>query len=183
MRKSYVIGIAGGSASGKSTLAKKLVSELSPMETKLFAMDSYFKPEIDLPLVTTKNERQYRDYNCPDSFELGRLKDDILAAKGKFDIIIIEGLLTLWDDNICSLCNLRVFVDCPADVRIVRRIKRNLAWGRSLEDITSVYLDLVRYRHEEFVEPSKEKADIVIDSTVDMNDGLEEIIKSASNLF
>ena len=102
---------------------------------------------------------------------------------GKFDIIVIDGLLTLWDDNICSLCNLRVFVDCPADVRIVRRIKRNLAWGRSLEDIKSFYLDLVRYRHKEFVEPSKEKADIVIDSTVDINGGLEEIIKSASNLF
>ena len=74
-------------------------------------------------------------------------------------------MLTLWDSDICNLCDLRVFVDCPADIRIVRRIKRNLTWGLSLEDITNVYLDLVCYRHEEFVEPSKSKADVVIDTT------------------
>lgn len=165
MKKSYIIGIAGGSASGKSTLAERLVSEFSSYNTKLFAMDSYYKPESDLPLATTENGKQYRDYNCPDSFELGQLKSDIQEAKDNYDIIIIEGLLTLWDNEICNLCDLRVFVDCPADIRIVRRIKRNLTWGLSLEDITNVYLDLVRYRHEEFVEPSKSKADVVIDTT------------------
>ncbi len=165
MKKTYIIGIAGGSASGKSTLAERLVSEFSSCNTKLFAMDSYYKPESELPLVTTENGKQYRDYNCPDSFELVQLKRDIQAAKDNYDIIILEGLLTFWNDEICSLCDLRVFVDCPADVRIVRRIKRNLTWGLSLEDITNVYLDLVRYRHEEFVEPSRSKADIVIDTT------------------
>ena len=97
---------------------------------------------------------------------MGQLKSDIQEAKDNYDIIIIEGLLTLWDDGICNLCDLCVFVDCPADIRIVRRIKRNLTWGLSLEDITNVYLDLVRYRHEEFVEPSKAKADVVIDTSL-----------------
>lgn len=166
MKKSYIIGIAGGSASGKSTLAERLVSEFSSYNTKLFAMDSYYKPESELPLAITENGKQYRDYNCPDSFELGQLKSDIQEAKNNYDIIIIEGLLTLWDSDICNLCDLRVFVDCPADIRIVRRIKRNLTWGLSLEDITNVYLDLVRYRHEEFVEPSREKADVVIDTSL-----------------
>ena len=173
MNKSYIIGIAGGSASGKSTLAERLASEFSPYNAKLFAMDSYYKPDSTLPLVTTENGKQYRDYNCPASFELGQLKKDIQEANGFFDIIIIEGLLTLWDDEICNLCDLRVFVDCPADIRIVRRIKRNLTWGLSLEDITNVYLDLVRYRHEEFVEPSKAKADVVLNYT----DSIERIIQ------
>lgn len=179
MKKPYIIGIAGGSASGKSTLAERLVSEFSPYNTKLFAMDSYYKPERDLPLVITENGKQYRDYNCPDSFELGQLKSDIQEAKDNYDMIIIEGVLALWDNEICNLCNLRVFVDCPADIRIVRRIKRNLAWGLSLEDITNVYLDLVRYRHEEFVEPSKSKADIVVDSSHGIGHGVLRVCEYA----
>ena len=176
MSKAYVIGIAGGSASGKSTLAKRLESALSANTVKVFAMDSYYKPEDELPLVKTANGREYRDYNCPESFRLDELKNDLAEADGGHDIIIVEGLLTLWDDDICERCDLRVYVDCPADVRIIRRIKRNLSWGFSLDEIIDVYLDLVRYRHEEYVESTKEKAGVVIDTSNGLEGNMIRII-------
>jgi len=176
MNKSYVIGIAGGSASGKSTLAERLLSELSAYTVQVFHMDSYYKPEDALPLVTTQNGREYRDYNCPESFRLEELKKDLAEADGRYDIIIAEGLLTLWDDDICDRCDLRVYVDCPTDVRIIRRIKRNLTWGFSLEEITDVYMYLVRHRHEEYVEPTKKKADLVIDSVRASDKGVKAVL-------
>lgn len=181
----YVIVIAGGSGSGKSTLAQRFCEELSPCTVKLLAMDSYYKPEDELPLVTVENGRQYRDYNAPDSFDLARLKADIQTALDKQDckVLMIEGLLTLWDDEIDELCDLRVFVDCPADVRVIRRIKRNLTWGLSFEDITDVYLDLVRYRHEQYVAPSVEKADIVIASEHGIEDGVQQLMQTTRGLL
>ena len=162
-----IIGIAGGSASGKSTFANYLYTDLAQhSNVKLIAMDSYFKPENELPLAFGKDKKQYRDYNCPESFDFEKLKNDIKEARSIFDIVIIEGLLTLYDDEIYKMCNLSIFIDCPADIRIIRRIKRNISWGLSLEDITDVYLNLVRYRHMEFVEPTKTKADVLIDSSV-----------------
>lgn len=167
--------IAGGSASGKSTIAHKLEKQLSPLSVTVIAMDSYYKPEHELPLFTTSNDKTYRDYNCPEAFDLKRMKAEIEHAKSTADIVIVEGLLTLWDEDIRKQADLRVFVDCPADVRIVRRIKRNLTWGLSIEDITDVYLDLVRYRHEQYVEPSKQHADLVVDTT----HGTEEAVAVA----
>ncbi len=160
-----LIGIAGGSASGKSTLASYLQTELSAC--RLFEMDAYYKQEHELPLVSLPNGKTYRDYNCPDSFDLATLKKDIRAciAENACDIILIEGLLVLWDDELCDLLDFRIFVDCPADIRIVRRLRRNLSRGLSFDEIADVYLDLVRYRHEEYVAPSVSRADLVLDST------------------
>ncbi len=179
MKNCIVIGIAGGSASGKSTFAKLLVNQFPQYNVKLLAMDSYFKQEEHLPLVIVENGNTYRDYNCPESFELCRMRADIQSFKADTDILIIEGLLTLWDEDIRSECHIKVFVDCPADIRIVRRIKRNMGWGLSLDDITDVYLDLVRFRHNEFVEPSKQYADIIIDSSK----GVETEVKAVKNLI
>ena len=165
MTQTYTIFIAGGSASGKSTLAAMLAERLSAdTRVAVVAMDSFYKPEEELPLVTAANGKTYHDYNCPEAFDLVRMKKDIAQAKSTADVVIVEGLLTLWDEEIYKTADLRVFVDCPADVRIVRRIRRNLTWGLSIEDITNVYLDLVRVRHEQYVEPTKVKADIVVDS-------------------
>jgi uridine kinase len=85
--------------------------------------------------------------------------------KNSYDVVIVEGLLTLWDDNICELLDLKLFVDCKSDERIVRRIKRNIQWGQTFDQITEVYLDMVRFRHEEYVEPSKWRADIIINGS------------------
>lgn len=173
----YMIAIAGGSASGKSTIAYEMEKHLSPLNVSVIAMDAYYKPESDLPLVTAPNGKTYRDYNCPEAFDLVRMKEEIEQAKTTADVVIAEGLLTLWDEEIYRHADLRVYVDCPADVRIVRRIRRNLTWGLSVEDITDVYLDLVRYRHEEYVEPSKQNADLVVDTTHGTDEAVMAILE------
>jgi len=173
----YTILIAGGSASGKSTLASLLSERLSAdRRVAMIAMDSFYKPEADLPLVTVANGKTYRDYNCPEAFDLVRMHEAIAAAKAEYDIVIVEGLLTLDKAVVCCEADLSVFVDCPADVRFARRIKRNLAWGLSAEDIIDVYVDLVRYRHEQYVEPTKANADLVVDSLHGLEEAVDNLI-------
>ena len=173
----YTILIAGGSASGKSTLASLLAERLSAEHrVAVIAMDSFYKPEADLPLVPTANGNTYRDYNAPASFDHVRMHEAIAAAKADHDIVIVEGLLTLDKAVVCCDADLRVFVDCPADVRFARRIKRNLVWGLSAEDIIDVYVDLVRYRHEEYVEPTKANADLVVDSLHGLSEAVDRLM-------
>ncbi len=177
MCQPYCLFIAGGSASGKSTLATHLAERLSAEHrVAVIAMDSFYKPEADLPLVTVANCNTYRDYNAPASFDLVRMHEAIAAAKAECDIVIVEGLLTLDNAVVCCDADLRVFVDCPADVRFARRIKRNLSWGLSADDIIDVYVDLVRYRHEQYVEPTKANADIVVDSLHGLDEAVDRLI-------
>ncbi len=184
MYYSFMIGIAGGSASGKSTLANALCKSLGDRVT-LLAMDSYYKPESALPLVKTANGKEYRDYNAPQSFELERLKEDIryVLDNRTHKILIVEGLLTLWDEEIEELCDIRVFVDCPSDVRVIRRIKRNMEWGLTFDEITDVYLDLVRHRHEQYVAPSAEKADLVISSDEELEQQVQRVLSLLRGLM
>ncbi len=185
MAMCYMIGIAGGSASGKSTLAKALCEAYSHKRVILLQMDSYYKPEEELPLVRLENGREYRDYNSPESFDLARLRADIdkILTEKSCRILIVEGLLTLWDDRIDDICDMRVYVECEADVRVLRRIKRNMSYGLSFDEITDVYLDLVRHRHKEYVAPTVSRADIVIHSENGIEEGLEQIRKSLRGLM
>ena len=80
-------------------------------------------------------------------------------------IIIIEGLLVLWDEKPKNSLSLKGFVDCRSDERMVRRIKRNMKWGQSFEQITYVYLDMARFRHDQYVEPTKWSADIIVNGS------------------
>ena len=169
IKKPFVVGIAGGTASGKTTIAANLENALTGYKILVIHMDSYFKPDKDIPrakaFVTGKI---YADHNHPETMDLNKLNSDlekIIKNNKRFDIVIVEGLLTLWDDNICGKLNFKIFVDCRADERIVRRLKRNMQWGLSFDEITDVYLDMVRYRHEEYAEPSKWRADIIINGS------------------
>jgi uridine kinase len=106
------------------------------------------------------------DDNHPLTMDLAKLKVDVKELfNSEYDLIIIEGLLTLWDDEICEMLDLKLFIDCDADERIVRRIKRNMQKGLTMDEITSVYLDMVRYRHNEYVAPSKWRADLIINGS------------------
>lgn len=167
MSKPYVIGIAGGTAGGKSTFCRLLAEKLSPLSVGEFHMDSYFKPEEDRPRgkapVTGK---EYMDDNHPLTADLPKMKADVeRALEEGGDVIIVEGLLTLHDDPIHELLDLKLFVDCRADERIVRRIRRNTGWGLSFDEVANVYLDMVRYRHDQYVEPSKWRADLIINGS------------------
>lgn len=165
----YVIGIAGGTAGGKSTFADKLNEALDGLNVEVLHMDSYYRPEADRPHVPSHiNGKIYMDDNCPECIDLRRFTDDLSAAvSSDCDAVIAEGLFVLYLEEIKEMLSLKVFVDCPADERIVRRIRRNAEWGQSFEDVTDVYLNMVRFRHDQYVEPTKWAADLIINGSGD----------------
>lgn len=166
--KPYVIGVAGGSASGKTTFASTLVKALQPINVKIFHMDEYFKvPEERPQSAAPVSGKIYIDDNHPLTMDLPRLAEDLEneIQQNEVKVIIVEGLLTLWDEHILKHLDLKLFMDCRADERIVRRLKRNMKWNQTFEQISEVYLDLVRYRHDEYVEPSRWRADFILNGS------------------
>lgn len=169
MRK--VIGIAGGTAGGKSTFAQKLAGALEEkgVAATVIHMDEYFRAPEDRPHVRSHlSGRTYVDDNSPETVDLGAFREAVAAAREDGDgAVIAEGLLVLWDDALRDLLDLRVFVDCAADERIVRRLRRNTEWGIPFDRVADVYLDMVRFRHEQYVEPTKWTADVIVNGAGD----------------
>lgn len=168
MEKAYVIGIAGGSASGKSTLADALQKSLEGLRIKAIHMDHYFKPSEERPFSEAPiTGAMFVDDNHPETVDLPQLRKDLhrVINENEYDVLIVEGLLTLYDKEIYRMLDLKLFVDCRCDERIVRRLRRNMQWGLSFDEISDVYLDLVRYRHDEYVEPSKWRADFILNGS------------------
>ena len=162
----FVIGIAGGTASGKSTLCEKLEKQLAPLRVHSIHMDTFFKWDALPKAVSHLSGKTYDDYNCPDTVkwdEFHQAFDD--AVSNDFDVVIVEGLLVLWDEDLKDKMNLRVFIDCSADERIVRRLRRNMSRGLTFDEISDVYLDMVRFRHEQYVEPTKWTADLIVNGS------------------
>ena len=141
-------------------------------------MDSYFKIIKEIPVAESPiTGKAYADYNHPTSFDLDKLKRELSSAitSKQYQVIIIEGLLTLWDEEIYKQLDLKLFVECSSDERIVRRLKRNMQWGLSFDEIANAYLDLVKFRHDEFVEPCKWRADLILNGSVSSKKMLEII--------
>ncbi len=178
----YVIGVAGGSASGKTTIIKK-VEKYFGSDIAILSHDSYYKAHDDMPF----EERCKLNYDHPDSFETERMAEDVRKLlKGHaiempvYDyvnhnrsketvkvepkqVIIIEGILVLENRELRDLMDIKIYVDTDADERLMRRIKRDMVErGRSIESIIGQYSETVKPMHEEFVEPSKKFADIII---------------------
>ncbi len=183
MNKPLMIGIAGGSGSGKSTVTQELIDLIGAEKVTLIQQDSYYKDQSHLPL----EERMKTNYDNPLSFDEALLVDHLKDLKmGKtiqmpqYDytvhnrkkdfielkadkVIILEGILILAEESIRDLLDIKVFVDTDADVRIIRRILRDIKErSRSLESIILQYMSTVRPAHLQFVEPSKRYADIII---------------------
>ena len=160
--KPFIVGIAGGTSSGKSTLCATLEEKLSRYKTTTIHSDSYYKkilPKVVAPISGII----YDDYNHPNSLE----KDEFITAirsltKTDADIILIDSLFTLYYEETRSMSDLKIFIDLPSDERLIRRIRRNTKRGLSFDEITAYYLDSVRYRHNEFVEPTRLFADFII---------------------
>ncbi|MBQ7246743.1 MAG: uridine kinase [Lachnospiraceae bacterium] len=177
-----IIGIAGGSGSGKTTLARNIKETFSD-DAVLISMDSYYKHSPEL----TYEERVVRNYDHPDAFDLDMFIDHVRALKQgrtivvpQYDftahlrsdqtvtvesrsIIILEGVLLFADPRLTELMDIKVFVDTDADVRIIRRIVRDVKKrGRSLDSVVAQYLGTVKPMHEQFVEPGKKIADIIV---------------------
>lgn len=183
MSKPIIIGIAGGSGSGKSTVTEELFSKIDESNILIIEQDSYYKDQSELEY----EERVKINYDNPLAFDNDLLIKDLLALKdGKSinkpiydfekhtrkketvlvepkEIIILEGILILAEDRIRDLLDIKIFVDTDSDVRIIRRILRDIKdRGRSLESVILQYLSTVRPAHLQFVEPSKRYADIII---------------------
>ena len=180
---SILIGIAGGSGSGKTTLADKLVECFGSDEVSIIRHDNYYKRHDQL----TYEERSKLNYDHPDAFDtdllceqLKQLKEwhaiempvydysqhnrsDQVIVVHPAPVLILEGILIFAEEELCRLMDIKVFVDTDADVRILRRILRDVkARGRSLDSVITQYLTTVKPMHEQFVEPSKRRADIII---------------------
>lgn len=177
-----IIGIAGGTGSGKTTLAKK-IQEAFPGESVLVSQDSYYKDLTGLTL----EERAAMNFDHPDSldfdllvYHLKELKAGQSIEKPIYNfhhhsresfteevspnkIIIVEGILLFAMPEVRKLCDLKLFVDADADIRLLRRIDRDIhERSRTLENVSHQYLTTVKPMHEEFVEPSKKEADLII---------------------
>ena len=182
MVNSLVIGIAGGSGSGKTTLAQRL-ADYFPEDAVMLRHDDYYYSNESVPEYLRKSI----NYDHPDAFETQLLIEHIEKLKNGesveapiYDytthnrcketkltepkrIIIIDGILILNDSRLRSLFDISVFVDTDADIRLLRRIQRDIEHrARTLNSITEQYIDSVRPMHEKFVEPSKKYADIII---------------------
>ena len=180
--KNLVIGICGGSGSGKTTVAERLM-EAFPNEAVLLSMDFYYRRNDELSF----EERCRINYDHPDSIEIPLLIEHLMELKeGKsvtvpqYDftvhnrseevlhldpkpIIIVEGILLFTDNTLANLMDIRVYVDTDSDVRFLRRAIRDIEErGRTLKSVMDQYLATVKPMHEKFVEPSKKKAQIIV---------------------
>mgnify|MGYP004540017777 FL=1 len=177
-----IIGIAGGSGSGKSTITRWIADRFGEKVT-IIRHDDYYKAQHDL----TYEERTKQNYDCPEAFETALLVEHLKKLKNGesvhcpvYDytihdrsdkttlieptpVLLIDGILVLQDKSLLELLDVKLFVDTDADVRILRRLQRDVdERGRSVKSVINQYLDTVKPMHELYVEPSKKNADIII---------------------
>lgn len=183
MTRPLIIGIAGGSGSGKSTVASKVAEGLGSARVAFLDMDAYYRDHVGL----THEQLRHLNWDHPDAFDLDLLAEHLTRlASGEAiekptydfkahrrakatvrvepaDVVVIDGILLLVDERIRARCDVKVFVDTDADTRVIRRIRRDLvARGRPLEEILDQYETTVQPMHLQFVEPSKRYADLII---------------------
>jgi uridine kinase len=180
--KPLIIGIAGGTGSGKSTVARRIADSM-PASVAFIDMDAYYRNFTHLTL----DERRKVNWDHPDAFDMDllvahldqlgarvpiekpvydfvrHLRSDESQTLAPADVIVIDGILLFVDERVRDRCDVKVFVDTDADERLIRRIRRDMkVRGRPLDDILDQYLTTVQPMHLQFVEPSKRYADLVI---------------------
>ncbi len=183
LNRPILIGITGGTGSGKSTVAQAIFNSLPKENILIIEQDSYYKDQSHLNF----NERTKTNYDHPLAFDNDLFIEHLQSLMNKNtiekpiydfekhnrknttirvesrDIIIVEGIMILEDERIRDLLDIKIFVDTDSDVRIIRRILRDITdRGRTLESVIDQYLTTVRPAHLQFIEPSKRYADIII---------------------
>lgn len=178
----FAVGIAGGTGAGKTTIARRLTEDVGETVT-LLPLDNYYRDLTHLP----PEEREDVNYDHPDAFEWELVRsqlDSLLAGEPiempQYDfeihnrtdervtveptsVVILEGIFALYDREITEQLDLRIYVDTDADVRILRRIQRDVTErGRDLEGVIDQYLTTVKPMHEQFVAPTKRRADVIV---------------------
>lgn len=183
MKRPILIGIAGGTGSGKSTVTREIYKSITDRNVAIIEQDSYYKDQSDISF----EERVKTNYDHPFAFDnellISHLKDlldgksiqkpiydfenhnrkkETVLVEPK-DIIVLEGILILYDEDLRKLMDIKLFVDTDADVRVIRRILRDIKdRGRTLDSVVKQYMTTVRPAHMQFVEPTKRYADIII---------------------
>lgn len=178
-----IIGIAGGTGSGKTTVVRSIMENLSQDEVALLPLDSYYKDSSHVPV----EERQSINFDHPDAFDWQLLSKHVaMLRKGEpieqpvysyltctrqqetihvepREVVIIEGILALSDKKLCRLMDLKIFVDADPDERLIRVIQRDvIERGRTAEAVMERYIRVLKPMHQEFIEPAKSYADLII---------------------
>ena len=178
-----LIGIAGGSASGKTSIAQKILEDFKDKSVIIIREDDYYKLQVGM----TYEERSKTNYDHPFAFDYELLyqqlndlingksinkptydytihnRSDVTEVVNPAEVIIIEGLFPLQNKELREMLDIKVFVDTPADVRFIRRLKRDTTTrARTMESVINQYLETVKPMHDQFVEPSKQYAHIII---------------------
>ena len=181
--KPLIIGVAGGTGSGKSTVARNVAAALGEASVAFLDMDAYYLDHAHLSL----EERRAVNWDHPNAFDWDLLvrqltdltegraipkpvydfhahvRSDTVVQVPPADVIVIDGILLFVDQRVRDLCDVKVFVDADADIRLIRRIRRDMVKrGRPLPEILEQYLTSVQPMHLEFVEPSKRDADVIV---------------------
>lgn len=182
-QKPIVIGVAGGSGSGKTSVTRSIIESFKGRSILMLEQDYYYKDQSHLPF----EERLKTNYDHPLAFDndlliehvnkllqyeaiekpvydyaLHTRSDEVIAVEPK-DVIILEGILILEDERLRNLMDMKLFVDTDADIRILRRLVRDInERGRTLESVIDQYVTAVRPMHNQFIEPTKRYADIII---------------------
>lgn len=182
-RRPIVIGVAGGSASGKTTVSQRILEHVGPDRIAYLQHDSYYCDDSHLPL----SERTKRNFDHPNSLDTPLLVEHLQAlrrgeavavpvydfatysrlaerrAVAPAPVVLVEGILIFAEAALRELMDIRIFVDTDPDIRFIRRLTRDIAErGRSLESVVEQYLGTVRPMHLEFVEPSKRYANVIV---------------------
>lgn len=205
MMNSIFIGIAGGTASGKTTVSKKLYEGTKDFgSVSILRMDDYYKSFDELPL----EERKKINYDHPNSYDIKLFIDHLKKLKhGKninkplydfinhqrqsiievvrpADVVIIEGIMLFAIPELLPFYDIKVFVDTPDDIRFIRRLERDITErGRTLESVISQYLNTVRPMHQQFVEPSKIHADLIVPEGGENKVALDVLITKINNIL
>ena len=204
MQKPVIIAVAGGSASGKTTVVEKIVSSFKKENVTVIKHDDYYKDQTDMEM----EDRYKVNYDHPFSLDNDLMYKQILSLiKGETitkptydfenhnrsdkvevvtptDIIILEGILIMEDQRIRDLCDIKLFVEADDDLRFIRRLSRDMAErGRSLESVIKQYLGTVKPMHFAFVKPTKRYADIIIPNDKDHDVAVDLIITKIKSII
>lgn len=200
----YIIGIAGGTGSGKTTVVRKIIEALPPGCVSVIPQDSYYNDNTHLAM----EDRRKINFDHPDAFDWNLLTEHIQKLRqGKAieqptysylvcnrleetihvepcEVVIIEGIMALWKKELRELMDLKIFVDADSDERLIRNIQRDIVErGRDVKMVVDRYLEVLKPMHEQFIEPTKRYADVIIPQGGENVKGIDMVCKFIERLM